>query len=76
MVSGSRKTDVACGQTGTPTLVVVYHISQVVTPAIVGLAHAHGVVRKVNIAVVACSVVRDICTVAEPGSTYRRLEDN
>lgn len=36
------------------TLVVVYDIAQVVSAAVVGLAHAHGVVRKVDIAVVAC----------------------
>lgn len=38
---------------GRRTLVVVYHISQVVSAAVVGLAHAHGVVREIDIAVVA-----------------------
>lgn len=36
------------------TLVIVYYIAQVVSAAVVGLAHAHGVVRKVDIAIVAC----------------------
>lgn len=35
------------------TLVVVYHIAQVVSSAVVGLAHAHGVVREVDVAVIA-----------------------
>lgn len=34
-------------------LVVVYHVSQVVSAAVVSLAHAHGVVREVDIAIVA-----------------------
>ena len=37
------------------TLVVVDHISQMVSAAVVGFAHAHGVVSKVDIAVVAWS---------------------
>lgn len=35
------------------TLVVVYHVAQVVSAAVVSLAHGHGVVREVDIAVVA-----------------------
>ena len=35
------------------TLVVVDNIAKVVSAAVVGFAHAHGVVREVNIAVVA-----------------------
>ena len=34
-------------------MVVVHDVAQVVTAAVVGLAHAHGVVREVDIAVVA-----------------------
>lgn len=41
-----------CGR----TLIVVDNIAQVVTSAVVGFAHAHRVVRKVDIAVVACEV--------------------
>lgn len=37
------------------TLVVVHNITEVVSPAIMRLAHAHRVVRKVDIAVVACT---------------------
>lgn len=36
------------------TLVIVYDVAQVVSAAVVGLAHRHGVVREVDIAVVAC----------------------
>lgn len=39
---------------GGRTLVVVYDIAQVVPSAVMRLAHAHGVVREVHIAVVAC----------------------
>lgn len=42
------------GGGGKPTLVVVYHIAQVISSAVVCLAHAEGVVREVDIAVVAC----------------------
>jgi hypothetical protein len=35
------------------TLVVVYDVAQVVTASVMGLAHAHGVVGEVDIAVVA-----------------------
>ena len=38
------------------TLIVVYDISEVVSAAIVCLAHAHGVVREVDVAIVACDV--------------------
>lgn len=34
-------------------LVVVHDVAQVVAPAVVGLAHAHRVVRQVDVAVVA-----------------------
>lgn len=34
------------------TLVVVYHVAKVVAPTVVSFAHAHGVVREVDIAVV------------------------
>ncbi len=34
-------------------LVVVDDVAEVVAPAVVGLAHAHGVVRQVDVAVVA-----------------------
>ena len=33
-------------------MVVVHDVAQVVTAAVVGLAHAHGVVREVDIAIV------------------------
>lgn len=36
-----------------PTLIVVDHVAQVVAAAVVGFAHAHRVVREVDIAVVA-----------------------
>lgn len=36
------------------TLVIVYDVAQVVSAAVVGLAHRHGVVCEVDIAVVAC----------------------
>ena len=39
---------------GGRTLVVVYDIAQVIPAAVMRLAHAHGVVREVHIAVVAC----------------------
>lgn len=39
---------------GWRTLVVVYDISQVVPAAVMRLAHAHRVVRQVDVAVVAC----------------------
>lgn len=39
------------------TLVVVHHITQMVSPAVVSFAHAHRVVREVDIAVVACATV-------------------
>lgn len=35
------------------TLVVVHHVAQVVAAAVVGFAHAHAVVRQVDVAVVA-----------------------
>lgn len=35
-------------------LVVLDDVTQMVTAAVVSLAHAHGVVRKVHIAVIAC----------------------
>lgn len=35
------------------TLVIVNHISKMISAAIVGFSHAHGVVGKVDIAVVA-----------------------
>lgn len=35
------------------TLVVVYHISQMISAAVMGFPHAHGVVGEVDIAVVA-----------------------
>lgn len=38
---------------GAHTLVVVYHIAQMVLATIVSFAHAHGVVGEVYIAVVA-----------------------
>lgn len=38
---------------GNRTLVVIYDIAQVVSPVIMGLSHAHRVVREVDIAVVA-----------------------
>lgn len=38
---------------GRRTLVVVYDVSQVVTTAVVGFADAHGVMREVDIAVIA-----------------------
>ena len=41
-------------------LVVVDDISQVVTTAVVGFAHAHGVVRQVDIAVIAWRRVRGL----------------
>lgn len=34
-------------------LVIIDDVSQVISTAVVGLAHAHGVVRKVDVAVVA-----------------------
>lgn len=40
------------------TLIVVYDISKVVSAAVVCLAHAHGVVREVDVAIVACDVER------------------
>lgn len=43
----------ARGWAGGRTLVVVYNISQVVPAAVMRLAHAHRVVRKVDVAVVA-----------------------
>lgn len=36
------------------TLVIVYDVAQVISAAVVSLAHRHGVVREVDIAVVAC----------------------
>lgn len=48
---------------GIRTLVIVYDISQVVSAAVVRLSHAHGVVREVDIAVIACdatSLVRTL----------------
>jgi hypothetical protein len=42
------------GGEGSRTLVVVYDISQMISPAIVSFADAHRVVREVHIAVVAC----------------------
>ena len=38
---------------GRLTLVVVYDVAEMVATAVVGLAHAHRVVREVDIAVVA-----------------------
>lgn len=38
------------------TLIVVDDVAQVVAPAVVGFAHAHRVVREVDIAVVALRV--------------------
>lgn len=35
------------------TLVIVYHVAQVVSAAVVCFAHRHGVVREVDIAVIA-----------------------
>ena len=35
------------------TLVVVQHIAFMVSASVVGFAHAHGIVSKVNIAVIA-----------------------
>lgn len=35
------------------TLVIIYHVAQVVSAAVVCLAHRHGVVREVDIAVIA-----------------------
>ena len=34
-------------------MVVVHYVAQVVAPAVVGFAHAHAVVRQVDVAVVA-----------------------
>lgn len=45
-----RERDMRSGR----TLVVVYDVAQVVSAAVVGFAHRHGVVREVDIAVVAC----------------------
>ena len=36
------------------TLVVLLHVSQMIATGVVGFAHAHGIVREVDIAVVAC----------------------
>lgn len=41
------------GEDGGHTLVVVDHIAQVVASSVVGFAHAHRVVREIDIAVVA-----------------------
>lgn len=41
---------------GERTLVVVDDVAQMVATRVVGFAHAHGVVRKVDVAVVAWSV--------------------
>jgi hypothetical protein len=38
-------------------LVIVHDVAKVVPSAVVGLAHAHGVVREVDIAVVAYSIL-------------------
>lgn len=39
---------------GGPTLIVINHVTDVISSRIVCFAHAHGVVREVDIAVVAC----------------------
>lgn len=37
----------------THTLIVIYYIPQMIAATVVGFAHAHGVVREVDIAVIA-----------------------
>lgn len=53
-----RKVNYVCDEQGHQpaggrTLVVFYDVSQVVSAAVVRLSHAHGVVREVDIAVIA-----------------------
>lgn len=38
---------------GAHTLVVVDYVSKMVSTAVMSLAHAHGVVRKVHVAIIA-----------------------
>lgn len=52
-VGGGDAVDDGLGLLMADLLVVVDDVAQVVAPAVVGLAHAHGVVRQVDIAVVA-----------------------
>ena len=40
---------------GEPTLIVVHDVTDMISSRIVCFAHAHGVVREVDVAVVACS---------------------
>ena len=60
------------------TLIVVYDISEVVSAAVVCLAHAHGVVREVDVAIVACDVAVSRLlwrkSGAEEGGPYRKLK--
>lgn len=42
------------------TLIVVYDIAEMVLSTVVCSAHAHGVVREVDIAVVACLIARSV----------------
>lgn len=52
-VGGGDGVDDGLGFLVTDLLVVIYDISKMVSAAVVSLAHAHGVVREVHIAVVA-----------------------
>jgi hypothetical protein len=47
------------GQWARRTLIVVYDIAQVMPSAVMRPAHAHGVVRQVDVAVVACGFVAE-----------------
>jgi hypothetical protein len=39
------------------TLIIVYHISEVISAAVMGFSHTHGVVGEVDIAVVALELL-------------------
>lgn len=52
-VRRSNRVNDGLGLFVTNLLVIVYNVAQVVSAAVVGLAHRHGVVREVDIAVVA-----------------------
>ena len=53
---------------GPRTLIVVYHIAQMISPAVVCFANAHRVVREVDIAVIACELISRSSLRRIPGS--------
>jgi hypothetical protein len=70
-VGGGDGVDDGLGLFVADLLVIVDDVSQVVSAAVVGLAHAHGVVREVDIAVVAEEFGHLGCWTGDAGGLWR-----